>query len=85
MTISIRDPQVDHMVRRAALRTGKPITTVVKDAMSDYLARLGPADEEWRAQQLRELLDEMDSCPVVDPRSAKEIMDDLYDERGLPK
>ena len=85
MTISIRDPQVDHMVRQTARRTGKPITTVVKDAMTDYVARLGPSDEEWRMQQLRELLDEMDSRPVVDPRSAKEIMDDLYDEHGLPK
>ena len=27
----------------------------------------------------------IDALPVVDPRSAKEIMDDFYDENGLPK
>lgn len=84
MTLSIRDPETDRLARDLARRTGKPITTVVKEALHDYAART-PSDAEERYKSVMELLEELDKAPILDHRSAKEIMDDLYDEHGLPK
>lgn len=36
-------------------------------------------------QELREIQDEIAALPVLDPRSAEEVMRDLYDEDGLPR
>lgn len=85
MTLSIRDVQTDRLARDLAKRTGKPITTVVKEALSDYAAKAPISDAEERIRGIHELLAKLDKAPIKDHRSAKEIMDDLYDENGLPK
>lgn len=41
--------------------------------------------EQIDAGRVRRILEEMHAQPVADPRSAEEILADLYDERGLPK
>lgn len=85
MTLSIRDPDTDRLARELARRTGKPITTVVKEALNDYAARAPESEAEERIRGIYELLKELDKAPIRDHRSAREIMDDLYDENGLPK
>jgi len=85
MTLSIRDPEVDRLARDLADRTGEPITTVVKTALKQYRATLPQTSAEQRLQRINELVERIASMPVVDPRSSKEIIDDLYDENGLPK
>ncbi len=85
MTLSIRDPDTDQLARDLAERTGKSITAIVKEALIDYAAKAPASTYEERMASFRELTQEWDKLPVVDPRSAKEIMDDLYDEDGLPK
>jgi hypothetical protein len=41
--------------------------------------------EEIDIAKIREILTEMRSMPEADPRSAEKILDDFYDEHGLPK
>lgn len=84
MTISIRDPETDRMARELARQTGKPITTVVKEALAAYGNGAQGLRAERRLAALREVLKDIDALPVLDNRSAKEIMDELYDEDGLP-
>lgn len=85
MTLSIRNPAVEQRARQMAARTGKSITAVVDEALCEYEARRGVDDKTRRFRELKALLAEFDALPVVDTRSSKEIIDDLYDEDGLPK
>lgn len=87
MTLSIRDPETDRLARDLAKRRGEPITQVVKTALQELAAKPTPAEltKEQRMAKVREILARIDARPVVDGRSAKEIMDDLYDDVGLPK
>jgi antitoxin VapB len=85
MTLSIRNPSVERRVREMAARTGKSITAVVDDALREYAARRPADDKTRRFRELDAILAEFDAMPAVDTRSAKEIMDDLYDDAGLPK
>ena len=85
MTLSIRNPAVEQRARQMAARTGKSITAVVDEALCEYEARRAADSKAQRFRELEALLAEFDALPVVDTRSAKEIMDDFYDENGLPK
>lgn len=84
MTLSIRDPDVDRMARELAADSGESITAVIKRALSDLRAKR-PSTAEQRLARAQKILDRLDALPVVDPRSSKEILDELYDENGLPK
>lgn len=86
MTLSIRDPETDRLARELAQRRGEPITRVIKTALQDLAAKPTPAEltADARMEKVREILARIDAMPVADPRSAKEIMDELYDENGLP-
>lgn len=85
MTISIRDPECDRLARDLAKRSGKPITAVVKEALSSYARNADPASAAAKRAAIEELVEELSKRPILDPRSSQEIMDDLYDENGLPK
>ena len=85
MTLSIRNPAVEQRARQMAARTGKSITAVVDEALCEYEARRGVDDKTRRFQEIEAILAELDKLPIIDTRSAKEIMDDFYDEDGLPK
>jgi antitoxin VapB len=84
MTLSIRDPETDRLARELAARTGRPITSVVRDALVAYAATAAPSTYEARQAALDDLLAEFDRQPVLDGRSSKELLDELYDEDGLP-
>ena len=86
MTLSIRDPETDRLARDLAKRTGKPITTVVRDALAEYAAKAPVSTQEVRMRELEALLAEIDALPrSPDTRSSRELINDLYDENGLPK
>ena len=86
MTLSIRDPEADRLARELAKRTGRPITTVVRDALAEYAAKAPVSTQEVRMRELMALLAEFDAIPrSPDPRSSRELINDLYDENGLPK
>ena len=85
MTLSIRNQNAERRARDIARRTGKSITTVIAEALVEYEARHAADDKAERFRRLENLVAEIARMPVKDPRSAKEIMDDLYDEDGLPK
>lgn len=85
MTLSIRDPETDHLARSLSKRLGKSITAVVREALDDYAIKAPRTTYDERLAAMEVLYRRWDAMPVVDPRSAKEIMDDLYDDHGLPK
>jgi len=83
MPLNIKDPAAEKSVRELAALTGETVTTAVRRAAEERLTRVR------RAQSGRSLKDEIleigrrcAALPVLDPRSADEILG--YDENGLP-
>ncbi len=85
MTILIKDPEADRLIRELALRTGESITESVRQAVWERLQRIPLNENEVaaRKRKLAELLAYFDSLP----RENEHLTDDEmigYDEHGLP-
>jgi len=81
MALSIKTEEADRLARELAAVTGESLTDAVTEAIRERLSRLTVSKQEYVDRLLR-LSDEYASHPVVDPRSAEEILG--YDEHGLP-
>jgi len=84
MALSIKSVEVERMAREIAAKTGESLTGAIQKALQERLDRLR---RERRSQilssQLQEILRRVDQLPVLDSRSADEILG--YDEHGLPR
>ena len=83
MALSIKSQQADQLARHLAKLTGESMTEAIEVALRERVDRLE------RSAQLPDFLEEVKalqeriaSYPVLDPRSADEILG--YDENGLP-
>jgi antitoxin VapB len=92
MALNIKNSGVEGDVRRLAELTGESLTSAVQAAvrekiarleqgenrhepLEEHLAALRPLQAALKAQQLR----------ADDPRTARQLIQELYDEHGLPK
>lgn len=84
MTLHIRNPEADRLARRLAKATGKPLTRVVIEALTEKLKR-----EEGRAAfpRLKDEIMAIGRRAAALPRRTGRSADDIigYDERGLPR
>ena len=84
MPMSIKSLRVERLVREVASRTGESLTGAIQKALEERLERL---KTERRNQaivtQLEDILRRVDRLPVLDPRTADQIL--RYDENGLPR
>lgn len=81
--LNIRDPEVHELARRLAARRGTSITEAVKQALREGLDGTGSQarhDSAARRRRVAEILERYRSLPVLDERSAEEILG--YNERG---
>jgi antitoxin VapB len=83
--LNIKDPEAYQLASEIAQLTGKTLTRVVVDALKHEKEALKPASEEIDMTRVQQILARMHSMRDADPRSAEQIMDDLYDRYGLPK
>ncbi|NBB14850.1 PSK operon transcription factor [Caulobacter sp. SLTY] len=84
MTLSIRDPDTDKLARELAARHRKPITEVVRAALEDYAAKATPSEQDEREARLKAVFARIDRLKVPSGPSCNELIDELYDEDGLP-
>ena len=83
MALNIKHQQADRLARELAAETGETITTAVTVAVRERLDRLrGAVPHEQRLQEIRKISAGSARLPVLDERSAEEILG--YDETGLP-
>ena len=83
MALNIRNPEAEELARELAKRTGETKTEAVIKALRDRLARVRRERSKRRlADELEEIAKHYESLPVLDDRSADEILG--YDENGLP-
>ena len=82
MALSIKTEEADRLARELADLTGETLTEAVTKALRERLDRVQPRSPIDIAQRLDRLSIEYNSYPVVDDRTADEILG--YDENGLP-
>lgn len=90
--MNIKNEHVHELAREAARRTGLSQTSVLEQALQEFLGRLPDVQaEEDRERQRRraridEILAEMHALITDEDRAAvKRTMDELYDDMGLPR
>jgi antitoxin VapB len=84
MALNIRNAETEELVRQVAEMTGESKTEAVRKALEGRLERL--RRERVRlplADELDEIAEHCAGLPVLDERSADEILG--YDEQGLPR
>lgn len=81
MTFTIEDPQLDEELMTAAAVMGRSVNDLVTAAVKEKLQRLHgakPKKIDWDA--VKKLQDEISKMPILDTRSADEIIG--YNEFG---
>ncbi len=83
MGISIKNAEAERLARELARETGESLTTTIKRALEERLARVeGRRTPSDKLALARAVLRRVDALPVLDGRRADEILG--YDEHGLP-
>ncbi len=81
MALNIKDPETDRLARELADRMGTSITTALRSALQERLARTAPKVDLVYAD-LVEIGERGRRRPALDERTAEEIVG--YDDRGVP-
>lgn len=87
MSLNIKNERVHEMVRRLAELTGQSQTSAVEDAVRRRLEEMeqhSDAAEQDRRHRIRASIARLQALPDIGP-TYEEIMDDMYDEFGLPR
>lgn len=86
MSLNIKNPRVHALAREAARRTGQTQTSVIEQALKDFLASLEQPEEEGPGRgRLDALLAEIHADMTDETRDRlRAAQDELYDDDGLP-
>ncbi len=87
MSLNIKNEKVHDLVRQLAELTGQSQTSAVEDAVRRRLDEVSGAREAEIARKRAAIdaaVDRFNALPVIGP-TYEEIMDDMYDEMGLPR
>ena len=79
MALSIKSERADQLARELASLTGESITDTVITSLE---RRLAEVRRLRRRRSIDDLVERFQNLPVLDPRSADEIIG--YDDSGLP-
>ena len=83
MALNIKNPRADELVVELVKLTGETKTQVVIGALQERLNRVRTkAFQQNRIEALHKIARECAALPVLDDRSADELLG--YDENGLP-
>jgi hypothetical protein len=86
--LNIKDVEVAKKARKLAKLKGTTITAAVGAALDASLAtatRMTEAEREAREKRVDEIVKRFRASIPPDAPSYEEIMEDMYDENGLPK
>jgi antitoxin VapB len=84
MALNIRTPEAEKLAAELARQTGETKTEALVKALRDRLVRVRRERGRRRlADELEEIAEHCASLPVLDDRTADEILG--YDNSGLPR
>ncbi len=82
--LNIKDQEAYGMAKELSRLTGKTLTEVVREALRERLAKEQRSKPDpYLKERLLEIARQCAALPVLDPRSAEEIIG--YDEWGVPR
>ena len=84
--LNIKDAETVRLARELADSTGQPITTAIRIALEHEVQRR-EAEIQETLRRVKEISREFRANMPADwhGKTSKEIMDEMYDEDGLPK
>ena len=91
MGLNIKSPEAETAIRKLAAATGESLTEAVQKAAEERLTRIRANRRPDSAKSLLERLRPLQEMVAAerkrkrDTRTAKQLMDELYDEHGLPR
>jgi antitoxin VapB len=80
--MNIRSTRVDRLIEQLSRLTGEDVETALARAIEERLSRVAPPEPVDRKAAMNAFFENASRMPVLDPRSAEEIMG--YDGLGLP-
>jgi antitoxin VapB len=84
MPLSIKNDATERLARKVADVTGESLTEAIQKALEERWERLAAKRRDrLLASQVEDLLRRVDALPVLDSRSADEILG--YEEHGMPR
>lgn len=86
--LNIKDADVAEKARKLAKLKGTTITAAVSEALDASIAaatRLTEAEREARERRVDEAVARFQAAIPKDAPTYEQIMEDMYDENGLPK
>jgi antitoxin VapB len=84
MALSIKSMEVERLAREISAKTGESLTGAIQKALEERLNRLrNQRKSQILGAQLEEILRRVDQLPILDRRTADEILG--YDDHGLPR
>jgi antitoxin VapB len=90
MALHIRSSRVDKLARELSERTGETLTEAIAQALSERLDRFEAADRDSEQATFDELMEISNRIAELlrkagVEKSSTELLDELYDEHGLPR
>jgi antitoxin VapB len=91
MGLNIKKSSTEAAIRKLASLTGQSLTDAIEQAVLEKLHSIesarGPDTLEKMLARLRPLQDALKAQQIdpTDNRTARELIDELYDEHGLPR
>jgi len=84
--LNIKDAETIRLARELAEATGQPITQAIRAALERELQRREEETQDYLTK-VKEISREFRAAMPADwhGKTSKEIMDEIYDEDGLPK
>jgi antitoxin VapB len=80
--MNVASARLDELARRLARLTGEDVETAVERSIEERLSRVAPAAQSDRRAAMQRFFDRISQLPVLDSRSADEIIG--YGPDGLP-
>ncbi|MBV8978047.1 MAG: type II toxin-antitoxin system VapB family antitoxin [Alphaproteobacteria bacterium] len=87
MALHITDPRSDKLARELARATGESLTQAVTKALEERLSRVGKrkaADVEKMVAEMTRIARSAKGLRKL-KKSSRELVEELYDEDGLPR
>jgi antitoxin VapB len=87
MALHIRQERTEKLARELAKRTGETLTGAVHKALEERLGRVAKTNRLSEDAQVAELMTiaERATGLQAEGKTARQLIDELYDENGLPR
>jgi antitoxin VapB len=84
MAMSIKNEATERLARQVARATGESLTEAIQKSLEERLGRLNQLRKAHiLTGQIEDLLQRVDTLPILDARPEKEILG--YDDDGIPR